>query len=311
MEATEPKLEVISLVYNRARDAEDLLNSLVAQTKRPDRVWLIDNGSEIPLAIEPSQWPFPVHIHRLDPNIGIAGYNEGFKKAESKFVVIVDSDVTLRPDTLEIFAKAFQNSPDLIFAGAKILDATTKKPMFDNPIHGAKVLPGGGNYMVQFNGSCFGANRDAFLELGGFDQRLFLYVNEWDLTLRAFSKFRPEQIRYFAEAVAFHKTSPSTDRSRLYQQLIRRNEFWVRWKYYPVADAVSYSVRFVGGSMRKFLFENKNSKDRELQLQYLREGVSGLNWVLRERAPLQRKIFERLIQMRNQSQGDDNLAPSF
>lgn len=308
MSAAPITLDVVSLVYNRQGDCEQLLGSLAGQATPPDHVLLIDNGSAPPLAIDAGRYPFPVRIHRLDVNEGIAGYNHGFALSQAAVVVVVDSDVTLEPGALSRLKSAFAANADLVIAGARILDSATGRTMPDNPIHGADPLPGGGHAMVQFNGCCFGIRRLDFLSLGGFDKRLYLYVNEWDLTLRAFSRYRPEQIRYFPDAVARHKTSPSPDRSQLYHALVRRNELWVRWKYYPGAHALAYSARFILGSLRRILCA-KAPGEAKTYARYLVSGLNGLGgWVLAERSPLPRSVFTRLMAMRDGSRPPDNVV---
>ncbi|HRK01302.1 MAG TPA: glycosyltransferase [Oligoflexia bacterium] len=299
-------MDIVSLVYNRENDVKNLLDSIQIQSEMPKNVWLIDNGSNRPLTIDSSKYSFPVHVVRIENNIGIAGYNLGFKKSQAKYVMAVDSDVTLDRNAIKVFKKAIQDYPDLVVGGARILDATTQTTMFDNPIHAEPELPGGGQQMVQFNGCCFLVLREAFLGLGGFDQRLFIYVNEWDFTLRVFNRFRMDQIRYYSEAVAYHKTAPSSDRAKLYDALIRRNEFWVRWKYYPLGSALNYSARFYVGSIKRMILGGP--KDFKLFGGYLLSGTQGLTWALRERQELPSAVFEQLMKMRDTCEQPENLV---
>lgn len=298
--------DIVSLVYNRQKDVPELLASIEAQTKKPHKVWLIDNGSSVPLTVDSSAYSFPIEIRRIEVNVGIAGYNEGFKRSEADFVIAVDSDVTLDQRAVEFFIDSARKISDLEFAGAQILDSATREVMFDNPIHGSKSLPGGGHQMVQFNGCCFMARRETFLSLGGFDQRLFIYVNEWDLTLRAFSLLRRDQIRYFPSIVAYHKTSASKDRSMFYEVLVRRNEFWIRWKYYPIADALNYSLRFYWGSLRRMA--SKRGRNFSLFGRYVISGTLGLRWALKERKALPRETFRFLMDMRQNCTAPGNVV---
>lgn len=303
------QFDIVSLVYNREKDVLQLLESIKTQKEFPAKVWLIDNGSEKRLEVDKTKYPFPLEIFRIEKNVGISGYNKGFELSSADYVIAVDSDVVLETDTVASFKSAVQSAPDLAIAGAKILDATSKQPMPDNPIHGSKELSGGGRQMVQFNGCCFMARRKDFLNFGGFDPRLYIYVNEWDFTLRAFSSLRPEQIRYYPHITAFHKTAPSKDRSDFYTVLVRRNEFWVRWKYYPLSSALDYTVRFYLGSIRKMILGGRSCFS--LYGSYLLKATMGLPSILKDRKRVPREIFDRLMAMRSLSKPPENLVDGY
>ncbi len=308
--STQQDLDVAILVYNRATDLLSLLECLRLQTTMPAQVIVVDNGSDVPVCVDQQRYPFTVKLIRIDINQGISAYNLAFEASRAHRIIVIDSDVLVAPTLVADVASAFLANDKVKIIGTRIVDAHTGQVMADNPIHGDTELPGGGRAMVQFNGCCFAIERKLFLDLGGFDRRLFIYVNEWDFCLRAFRVINYDEIRYYPSITVLHKTSPSVDRATLYLALIRRNELWVRFKYYPWSMALDYLVRFLVGSVRRIIMGTGQPGGRIIFITALSQGVAGLCWALKERSPLVSTVFHYLMDMRTRCTPPENIVPS-
>jgi GT2 family glycosyltransferase len=186
--------------WNGRRWLPGLLDSLAAQTRPPDEVVVVDNGStdgSLDLLRERAHegvTPLP-----LGRNTGFAfAANRGIEAVSAEAVALVNTDVVLAPDWLER-AVGRLSSDDAAAAVA------TKMVLLDDP----GVIDDAGDELRRDGvahqrghgrrddgrwddpgeafSACAGAavyRRAAVLEVGGFDERLFSYLEDVDLGLR-------------------------------------------------------------------------------------------------------------------------------
>jgi GT2 family glycosyltransferase len=105
--------------WNRADLLHAILSNLAKQTRRPEQIIVVDNGSTDPTALVARE--FPVDFIALPENRGFAAaVNEGIRQARGEWILIVNNDVILEPEWLErLLASAEQeNAP---FAAGKLL----------------------------------------------------------------------------------------------------------------------------------------------------------------------------------------------
>lgn len=115
VDTVKPLFTVLTPTFNRAHTLERAYRSLVAQ-QRSDFEWLvIDDGSTDDTSAIVAAWQvqasFPIrYAHQPNSHKKVA-LNHGFRLARGKFTVILDSDDTLTPDALTIFAAAWNSIP--------------------------------------------------------------------------------------------------------------------------------------------------------------------------------------------------------
>jgi GT2 family glycosyltransferase len=185
--------------WNGRRWLDGCLESVLAQTRRPDAVIVVDNGSEDG-SPDHVRDHFPgVHVLELGANTGFAGAaNAGLRAAETDFVALVNTDVRLDPDWLERTCSVLEGQPQAASVATKMLDLEDRSLIYDT----GDILrrDGGCEQRGRFTqddgrfdqpgevfGACAGAalyRRAPALELGGFDERFFLYLEDVDLALR-------------------------------------------------------------------------------------------------------------------------------
>ena len=87
-----PLVTVNILSYNRKDELRNTLNNVYGQDYKNIEVIVVDNASNDSSA-EMVESEFPeVHLIRLKKNIGIAGWNEGFKVAKGEYILVLDDD---------------------------------------------------------------------------------------------------------------------------------------------------------------------------------------------------------------------------
>ena len=118
---------IVVVTRNRPDDLARLLESLTLQTRVPDEVLIIDNGSTV--SYEPV---FARFCDRLplrclvEPTPGIpAARNRGFQEARGDLVVFTDDDCEAMPDWLENMTRPFATNPHIGAVGGEILSVMT------------------------------------------------------------------------------------------------------------------------------------------------------------------------------------------
>jgi GT2 family glycosyltransferase len=190
---------VVIPCWNGRRWLDGCLGSVLAQSRRPDEVIVVDNGSTDG-SPEHVRERFPeVTVLELGRNTGFAGAaNAGLLAARSEAVALVNTDVRLEPDWLERACAALDSAPSAASVATKMLDLADRSLVYD----AGDILrrDGACEQRGRFErddgrfdrpgevfGACAGAalyRRAPVLELGGFEERFFLYLEDADLGLR-------------------------------------------------------------------------------------------------------------------------------
>src|SRR5579875_1958977 len=105
--------------YNRADLVQSIVTNLRAQTRPPDQVLIVDNGSQDATQILARE--LGSDLIALPENRGFAAaVNEGIRKASGDWLLIVNNDVVLEPAWLERVLCAVQQE-HVLFATGKLL----------------------------------------------------------------------------------------------------------------------------------------------------------------------------------------------
>jgi len=99
-------VSVIIPTKNRAEDLRSTVNDLVAQTRRPDEILIVDQ-STIP-SFEPDSVPIPVnYIHAPDVSGAAVARNVAMDRALGDLLVFLDDDVILEPQYIDEIVRAY------------------------------------------------------------------------------------------------------------------------------------------------------------------------------------------------------------
>jgi glycosyltransferase involved in cell wall biosynthesis len=133
-------ISVVVTVLNEGDHMRRLLDSLAAQTRRPDEVIVVDGGSRDHTAQVAQSYAdvLPLKV-MVEPGANIsAGRNRGIDAAAGDMIAVTDAGVTLAPDWLERLTTPLLDDPTAeVVAGFFEADAATR---FE-AVMGAAVLP--------------------------------------------------------------------------------------------------------------------------------------------------------------------------
>jgi GT2 family glycosyltransferase len=247
MGSHKPAISVVVPNWNGRNWLPACLDAIARQERAPDEVIVIDNGSADG-SLEYLQARHPaVRVHALGANTGFAhAANCGLAVATGSFVALVNTDVVLAPDWLRRVAAALEGDPAAASIACKMLSLDRPDVVYDagdilrrdgaceqrgrfGRDDGRWDVPG------EVFGACAGAalyRRDAALEVGGFDERYFAYLEDVDLALRL--HLAGWRCRY-EPAVALHAGQGSSHQlphGHLF--MVQRNSLLLMAKAFPL-----------------------------------------------------------------------------
>jgi GT2 family glycosyltransferase len=193
-----PAVSAIVPNWNGRRWLPDCMGSLQAQSLRPAEVIVVDNGSDDG-SVEYLRTEHPgVRLLELGVNTGFAhAANRGLRAALTPFAALVNTDVVLEPDWLARTVTALAGDMGAAAVACKMVQLADRRTIYDAGDllrrDGACIQRGrrcrdDGTWDTpgEVFGACAGAalyRREAVLDVGGFDERYFAYLEDIDLAL--------------------------------------------------------------------------------------------------------------------------------
>ncbi len=215
-----PKVSVIVVNYRGAEDTVTCLRAVRDELDWPAEALeliCVDNASgdgsaqRIAAAVPQAQ------LIRSATNTGFAGgCNLGVSKATGSIVAFLNNDARPHRDWVRAAVKALNEGPDVAAVASKVLDwggeridyvdggltwyGMGYKPHVGKPDDGAHdtardVLFGTGAALL--------VRREIFEQLGGFDERFFMFCEDVDLGWRL--NLRGHRVRYEPQSIAYHR----------------------------------------------------------------------------------------------------------
>lgn len=211
-------MEVAVIVpnWNGRRWLGQCLHSLTEQTMPPAEVLVVDNGSTDGSLGLVSDFDLPARTIELGHNTGFAtAANRGIEAARAPAVALVNTDVALAADWIERLVAVLAGDSRLAGVACKMLQMDDPETVYDAGDflrrdgvceQRGRGCPDDGRFdaPIEVFAPCAGAalyRREALLTVGGFDERLFSYLEDVDLGLRL--RLAGWRFRY-EPAVALH-----------------------------------------------------------------------------------------------------------
>lgn len=196
-------LTTVVLSFNRRQALLDTLKTIQASPVTGQRpIVVVDNASADGSADAAER--ITPHVVRLERNIGVSGFNRGVEEAESDLVLILDDDA--RPDagSLASAIALMERSTGLAAVALHPRHPATGRSEW--PF--ATGMKARGEWPVMGCGNL--VRRGAWLAVGGYEDRFFLYRNDTDLAMKLLGAgydvhFNPAWVVWHDSAVASRK----------------------------------------------------------------------------------------------------------
>jgi glycosyltransferase involved in cell wall biosynthesis len=212
-----PLVSIIIPYYNQGLFIAEAVRSAKQQTYPNVEIIVVDDGS--PMPAEPYLKEVAgIQLFRTENRGCPATRNFGFSKSSGEYLIFLDGDDVLLPGAIEAHLKQLAQHPEVGLSfgpsrcinevGEQIRPAHLCRPRKDyylmflesNPIcsPGATMIP-----------------RNAFIEVGMFDERLRAQVDDYNLYLRLARKFRVAQHDFCVLDYRLHSNNVSRDQEKM------------------------------------------------------------------------------------------------
>ncbi len=226
-----PRVSVVIVNWNRI---DDVLMNLryLRKLHYPDvEMIVVDNGSTDG-SVERLARLIDVRLVTLGYNAGpSAARNVGVEAATGKYVMLLDSDAVLSKRALTQLVERMEADPTIGIAGCRICNWHSRA--IDQWIYAQAYRSHGDASFDTYSFSAAGAllRTDVLGRVGGFWERLFIYNEEVDLSIRVMrAGFR---VVYAPDARVFHRPScEGRAPGATYFRCQVRNWIWIFFRHY-------------------------------------------------------------------------------
>ncbi len=239
------QLSVIILNYNVRYFLEQCVLSVESAIKDMDaEIIVIDNNShDDSCAMIKARFP-SVKLIENKENLGFPkGNNNGVSQAKGEYICILNPDTVVAEDTFEKIASFLAMTKDVGIVGVKLIDGTgnflpeskrgtptpwvafTKitglyqlfpKSSFFNKYYARHLDENQTGKVDILVGAFMVMNRELYTEIGGFDEKCFMYSDDIDLSYSVLKKGKSNY--YFHETTVIHYKGESTVKDDTYMK---------------------------------------------------------------------------------------------
>jgi len=203
-------IDVVVLCLDRLEDTNECIDSVLMQDHPDVRLWVLDQGSQQAMRTALKERALADGFRFIEGSrTGVAaGRNRGYRMGEAPVIVALDNDAVLSdPTVLTRVEQRFARDPKLGALAFAVHDYATGGPDIGSwgypwPVecHFQKEF-----LAARFCGAGHGISREAFEATAGYDEQLFFFGEELDLSWSLISL--GFEIRYVPEAAVHHKSS--------------------------------------------------------------------------------------------------------
>jgi LmbE family N-acetylglucosaminyl deacetylase/GT2 family glycosyltransferase len=226
-----PATTAVICTWNKADAVRANLDAIRAQTVPFESVIVVDNasrdGTQRMIAEE-----YPEVRLIAMPHSGYGAcetFNIGFASARTPLIAILDDDIVLPPEWVEKTTERMLREPDTTaVVSTKIVEPGTPESYLKADAVNRE------RYMSTFRGCGSLARRSAIEEAGGYDERLYIYGNERDLTCRLLNL--GYRVLQYPGVETFHRQPFGIQMGKRSLYYHARNAWLGMLKYAPLED---------------------------------------------------------------------------
>lgn len=269
MRINEKKLSIIIVNYKSGRFLFSSISSIISSsTKTSYEIIVVDNDDKKTISKDLEiKFPHVVYIPNKNKGFG-QGNNVGVKVAKGKYLFFLNPDTKVYPGAIDNLVRFLDKNKKTVIVAPLLLDEKNKpyelqgteiltpfKAVFaysflnkffpKNPISLKFWMKGWDKTKIKnvdvVPGTAFIVRSDVFRKIGGFDEKIFLYFEEYDMCKRV------KQLGYglsiITSAKVVHYWGESTKESDLdIQKVFEQSRFYYFKKYFGLFPAMLVSL---------------------------------------------------------------------
>jgi len=201
------ELSIIIISFNTALITQKCVNSIITSLKNTTILYeiiIIDNAS-IDNSTETLRKNVSKNIKIIQnkSNIGFAkANNQGVSFAAGKYILLLNSDTIILDNAIEKMLIQYKKNPEIHFLGPKLLNSDLTPQASAAPFYSLLIVFGAlflrGDYWGLtrsspdkffktdwVSGACILTTKQNYQKVNGFDEEIFMYMDEVDLLYRA------------------------------------------------------------------------------------------------------------------------------
>jgi LmbE family N-acetylglucosaminyl deacetylase/GT2 family glycosyltransferase len=226
-----PAATAVVSTWNKVDEVCKNVDALLDQSLAFEEIVVVDNASKDGTADRLARDYPEVRVIRMpDPSYGACEtFNIGFASVTTPWLAILDDDVVLPPDWLEKASVRLAREPE----STAILSTKVVEPnMPDSFKNSTRVNTE--RYMATFRGCGSLAKVAPLRKAGWYDERLFIYGNERDLTCRLLAD--GHRVLQYPGVTTYHSTPFGLQMGKRSLFFHARNAWLTQIKYAPLGD---------------------------------------------------------------------------
>jgi len=226
-----PEATAVVSTWNKAEDVCANLDAIRAQTLPFAEVVVVDNcSSDDTVRTIRERYPEVRVVVMPNSDYGACEtFNIGFACVTTPLTAILDDDIVMPPEWLEKTTARMLEEPET----TAIVSTKIVEPGMPESYKNSERL-NTERYMSTFRGCASLARSDAIREAGYYDERLFIYGNERDLTCRLLN--RGYRVLQYPGVETFHRTPFGIKMGKRSLYFHARNAWLTMIKYAPAGE---------------------------------------------------------------------------
>ncbi|MGQ3672510.1 glycosyltransferase family 2 protein [Xanthobacter sp. TB0136] len=254
--SSSPTLADVTVVFVTYNSAAVILRA-VASVPAACAVVIVDNASPRGTAWQ-KELTRPATVLDMGRNAGFGtACNAGARAAQTRFVMFLNPDATLEEEALPRLLAACATYGEPLILMPAMADESGRLmrkegTIFEKVPRSARLKEAeiAGDYCTRFvHGGAFLVSRETFEDLGGFDEQIFLYHEDDDLSLRALA--RKVAITVVPGARVMHaqggSSTPGMGQTFRINRFKQQSENYVRAKYGRSGSRFLRACKLAGG----------------------------------------------------------------
>ena len=237
MQITKENLTIIIVTIKSQNVIDDCLTSIDPDIKKI----IIENSSDEEFVKSLKEKYQNIECYLTGKNLGMgSGNNFGIEKSSTRYVMILNPDTILKPDTLN---RIFEKSKNLEFAILSPLSDDKNYPNYKTE-KGTQIENNDLFEVDQVDGYAMILDKEKFNN-NFFDEKIFMYLENDDLCLR--TKKDNKKIYIYSNSLISHLGAKAVDKKYLNELEFSRNWHWNWSKFYFRKKHYGFVKAFVPG----------------------------------------------------------------